>query len=213
MRYNGERCQHGHTIDTHPNCFLKSGKPRLGWFTDYRLGFLDIETTNLKANIGIILSWYIKSSDGNYEKYVLSRKEIVNKNIEDKNAVKALCKALKNYDMIVGYYSKRFDIPFIRTRAIKHGIDFPVYNELYHLDLYDVVKRKMKLNSNRLATATHFLGIDGKTPLEWEDWRYASWGDKTALQEVGKHNKGDVDILERLFELLKPHIRFTRSSI
>ena len=73
------RCIHRHTIEEHPSCFAKgrilydfasdreferlTGIP---WykFPGYRIGYIDIEVDNLKANFGTILAWSVKEKGG-----------------------------------------------------------------------------------------------------------------------------------------------------
>ena len=216
------RCVHRHSILTHPQCFpvprkdedIRTIQPKKIWYEDLKIGFLDIETTHLKANMGIILCWYIKPEGGtDYDKYLLSRKEILTRGVEDKRSLQALNKALQKYDIIVTYYGKGFDAPFIRHRALIQGVDFPVYQQMNHLDMYFVVKSKLKCTRNSLDAACASFGIVGKTHINWEDWRWAAKGDVDALAMVDDHNQGDVDILEELYNKLKPHIRFSKTSI
>ena len=207
------RCRHNHTAMTHPECFIKRlGVPKEDYFDGLKVGFLDIESSNLKANFGVIFSWYIKPEFSNkYDKYVLSREEILSGEY-DKNSMGHLCACLGEYDMIVTYYGKRFDAPFVRTKSLKHGHEFPVANEIIHLDMYDVVKRKLCFHSNRLVVACEYFGIKGKTPIDWHYWTRAMSGDEASLSKIAEHNQGDVDILEMLYHKLKPQIKFTRST-
>ena len=52
------KCKHGHTGLSHPSCYLKETGTEEKW------GFLDIESSNLKANFGIVLTYCIKHKDG-----------------------------------------------------------------------------------------------------------------------------------------------------
>ena len=139
-----------------------------------RHGYLDIETTSLKANIGIMLSWAIKTRDTSETTSALITKEEIFDGDYDKRIVEMLCEELNNYDTLLTYYGTRFDIPFIRTRAIDNNIRFPFYREVSHKDLYYQVRSKLRLNSNSLKTATEFLGIRGKTKLDPRVWRDAT---------------------------------------
>ena len=170
-----------------------------------RLGYLDIETTSLKANIGIMLSWAIKTRDSNKTTSALITKEEIFSGDYDKRIVEMLCEELNNYDTLLTYYGTRFDIPFIRTRAIDNNIRFPFYREVSHKDLYYQVRSKLRLNSNSLKTATEFLGIRGKTKLDPRIWRDATYGDGDALQTVLAHNIADVVILERLHKKIEDY--------
>ena len=170
-----------------------------------RLGYLDIETTSLKANVGIMLSWAIKKRDVNEVTSALITKEEIFDGDYDKRIVEMLCEELNNYDTLLTYYGTRFDIPFIRTRAIDSGIRFPFYREVSHKDLFYQVRSKLRLHSNSLKNATEFLGIRGKTKLDPRIWRDATYGESDALQTVHAHNIADVMILERLHKKIEDY--------
>jgi uncharacterized protein YprB with RNaseH-like and TPR domain len=114
---------------------------------------------------------------------------------------------------VVTYYGTNFDIPFLRTRAMIHGIEFPPYGDVYTWDLYYTVKSKMALTRNNLDRACAVLGIKGKTHLDLQVWGLAALGDETALKKVLTHNKYDVIILEKLHERLCFSRKWTKTSI
>lgn len=169
-----------------------------------RIGYLDIETTNLNANFGFILTWYIKTRDKNeYQFGIINRNEIFDGKF-DKRLVKELLNVFKFYDVIYTHYGsdRRFDVPFIRTRAFANGLQnqLPKYMEKFIMDTYPTARNKLRLHSNRLDSIAEALGIEGikKTPLSPKKWRMAAIGDSKALQYIAKHNKRDVQLLERV---------------
>ncbi|MDV7402283.1 ribonuclease H-like domain-containing protein, partial [Arthrospira platensis SPKY1] len=102
---------------------------------------------------------------------------------------------IKKYRIIVTYYGTKMDVPYVRTKALFHGFEFPAYGELFHWDLYYTVRHKLQLSRNSLAVATAYLGIPGKTPLDAEVWNRAKYGDPEAIDLVVEHNIADVEIL------------------
>jgi len=112
-----------------------------------------------------------------------------------------------------GSHNTGFDIKYIRTKALKYGFDFPEYGTIFHWDLYYTVRAKLKLHRNSLDVATNYLGIAGKTHIDWEVWGRAKFGDKVALAEVLEHNVYDVAILEKLHEKLYPFRKWIRTSL
>jgi len=72
---------------------------------------------------------------------------------------------------LVGYYSTRMDLPYMRAKALHYGLEFPGVGELYHWDLYYTVRYKLGLSRNSLANACDWLGIEGKTPIDKSVWR------------------------------------------
>jgi|WetSurMetagenome_2_1015567.scaffolds.fasta_scaffold107936_4 uncharacterized protein YprB with RNaseH-like and TPR domain len=209
-------CEHSHTIEDHPKCFSE-GKiidrrkdKTTPWYTEpgMKLGYLDIESDGLKADFSTMLTWCIKEKDGPIASDYVNKKELF-EGKADERIIKSLVEELRKYKIIIGYFSTGFDIPFVRTKALHYGLDFPSYGELYHWDLYYTVKSKLNLSRKSLDNACDYLGIKGKTPIDKEVWRRAKYGDPKALVEVLEHNRGDV----RITELLHDKIAFTRKWI
>lgn len=201
------RCKHGHTYAEHPACYIKEKKE------DTKVGYIDIETSNLKANFGIMLSYAIKvRGKGKIFCDTITKKEIEDGTL-DKRLVKQCINDMKKFDVLMGYYSTKFDIPFIRSRAMYWGIDFPIYGELNHKDVWYMVRAKMCLHSNRLESACQHLGIRGKTHIDGLYWIRALSGDEYSLKYILDHNKKDVIILEKLHNRVKDFVRNTTRSI
>lgn len=222
------RCVHRHTIEEHPSCFAKGliqeyefkddreweRLTKIPWykFPGYRIGYFDIETDGLLANFGTMLTWCIKEKGGDTKYSVITKDELFNGTL-DKRLTKEFVDEISNYNIIVGYYSTRFDLPFVRTKALHYDLDFPGYGEIYHWDLYYTVRAKLCLNRNTLDNACEFLHIDGKTPIDKNVWRKAKYGNVKALQTVLVHNLADVEILEKLHDKLSFARKWIRGSV
>ena len=174
-----------------------------------RVGYLDIEASGLDADFHFILSWYIKARERDYyDSAVITKKEIFDLQF-DKRLVIELLKSLDNYDVIYTHWGvdRRFDIPFIRTRAYWHGLQdlLPRNAEKFILDTWPIAKQKLRLHSNRLDSIAECLGIDNvkKTPLKPRLWVMASAGDAKSLEQIALHNKRDVQLLERVHRKLE----------
>jgi len=166
-----------------------------------RLGFFDIETTHLRANFGVMLTYCIldDATDKIFSR-TITREEILHPAVRDRQVIKSLIDDLKHYDTIVTFYGTRFDIPFSRTRALIHGFDFPHHGTLKHKDVYYTVRHKFSLHSNRLENACRTLvGSTGKTSLLPDVWQRAAYGDPRALKYIVEHCKEDVKDLKRLY--------------
>ena len=221
------RCIHRHTIEEHPACFYKGlikydFKDDREWekltgipwyqYPGYKIGFFDIEVDNLKPDFGTVLSWCIKEKEGKISESVITQEEMVN-GVYDKRVVKDFVDEIKKYKIIVGYYSTRMDLPYMRAKALHYGLDFPGAGELYHWDLYYTVRYKLGLSRNSLANACDWLGIEGKTPIDKDVWRKAKYGHKESLKEVLTHNRFDVIITEKLHDKLDFTRKWTRRSV
>lgn len=177
---------------------------RLGiYFKDLaigKIGFFDIECSQLQADFGFMYSWYIKTL-GEEEYYFgcITAEEIRDGTL-DKRIIEELVEALKKYKRIYGFYSSRFDVPFSRTRALAHGIEFVPYGLVEHRDLWYLVRRILKLHRNRLECVCDLFGIKGKTHLEPKTWVTANTGNADALKYILEHNRMDVIILEKVYK-------------
>ena len=206
----------GRTTDSIRNkVFTLRKERRHDWLEEERIGFLDLEASNLKANIGNLISWAIKPLGVKKVAFdCWTREEAIDWDKMDRRIMASLIDELKNYDLVVTYYGTGFDIKFMRTRAMILGLEgFPEFGTLKHFDVYYAVRNKMCLYSNRLAVATQALGIEGKTPLPSSIWGPARLGYKKALKDIKKHNVEDVKILEELYEEIIPYVQITRKSI
>lgn len=185
------------------------------WMAEERIGFFDIESSHLKANIGQMISWAIKPQGVDEVAYKgWTRREAIDWDRQDRRIVRELIKELQNYDLIVTYFGTGFDNKFMRTRALILQVPgFPTYGTLKHFDAYYAVRGRMSLHSNRLAVATQTLGIEGKTPLPPHIWGKARLGYADAMEYVREHNVEDVKILEELYDIILPYVRVTRKSI
>lgn len=218
-------CTHRHTIEDHPACFAQGSinereaskiAKDLGveWYQipEYKIGYLDIETDGFYANTSVILTWSLKEKDGSVIYDKITKKDLFT-GVIDKRVTESLVDAMSKYKIIVTYYGSRFDVPFIRTRALFHQMEFPGYKDLYQWDLYYQVRNKLRLQRNSLDAATAMLGIEGKTHLDLGIWAKAKYGDKEAIDYVLEHNIADVEILERLHNKLTPFAKWNRTSI
>lgn len=201
------KCSHRHTYTRHFNCFIKD------YDLSERTGFLDIETSNLKANFGIVLCWCILDDEGNlYEDWMT--KADVESGTEDMRVVETCIDTMKLFDRVCGHYSTYFDIPFLRTRALIHGLEFPGVGELYHTDVWRMARKSLCLHSNRQAVVAESLyGKTVKTRISHPDWRQAMMGNMESMKEVVNHCQMDVQDLKKNYETLLPFVRPVRSSI
>jgi uncharacterized protein YprB with RNaseH-like and TPR domain len=209
------RCIHRHTVEEHPNCFRKGLLATQMWYRQLgaTIGFLDIETSNLKADVGFMLSWVLKI-ENNVGVYgdVITKKELFDMQF-DRRIVKSLLDVLKPVDILVTYYGTGFDLPFLRTRSLYWGYKYPIYGSIYNFDLYYRVKALLKLSRNSLKSTTDFFGLHEKTDVDLQIWNRARYGDKVALDWVFTHNMDDVLAMQSAFYKLEDYSKWSRKSI
>jgi uncharacterized protein YprB with RNaseH-like and TPR domain len=205
------RCKaHGHTYASHPQCYVKEQQYQ------ERIGFLDIESNHLKANFGHVISYCIIDNFGKTWGRVLSPKEVRDWNILDKKLMQEFSNNVNEFDKLVVYYGRdyRMDIPFLRSRCLKHGVDFPLYKSIKVTDLYDICKSKLSLHSCRLQNVCDFLGIPSKThKLDVDLWVRANKGDPESLKHIWEHNVEDCMSTKSAYERLAPYVANRNTSI
>lgn len=181
----------------HYNCYLTECP------NSRQEAYLDIETSNLRADYGICYCYCFKPK-GSAEiiERVITKGEL--NTCLDKKVVQQFIKDLLRFDFTYGYYSSRFDIPFMRTRALYHGLEFPGYGSRYHKDLYFVCKSKLATSSKKLKVVCKtLLGDTNKTELDPHYWITAMSGNKRALDYIVEHCRWDVIDLERVHRKLE----------
>lgn len=128
------------------------------------------------------------------------------------NDDRALCehiyKVLSEADGIITQNGKKFDLPFLQTRLLKHGL--PPLPPIKHVDTKILMKRNLFLYSNSLDYAGKFFLNEGKVDHDgWELWCRVYDGDSSAKKLMEKYCKGDVLLLEKLYKKL---LRFSKSG-
>lgn len=204
------RCKHGCDGISHYNCYLREGDIK------ERIGFFDIEASNLKANFGIILSWAIKPEGKDWVWYDHVTKADMRSDTLDKRVVKSFCDVLSEFDRLCTWFGTRFDLPFVRTRALWWNLDemFPKYGELLHTDAYYIARNKLCLHSNRQgAVAEAILHEDVKTRIDPTHWIHALQGRQDAIDYIIDHNIKDCYQLEANYQKLRPFVKGMRRSI
>lgn len=187
-------------------------KSRETFRSGLRVGYFDIEATHLKADFGIVLCYYFKTAGKNeYYSSCITRKEILS-GTQDKRIITDFFKHLDHYDVIYAHYGEYFDLPFMRTRALAHGLEsqWPKKNFKYFGDTWRIAKKRLQLSSNRLANLISFCEVEGeKTKVSGRIWNDVLLGgdkkSREALKYVDTHCKIDVVELERVHEKIKPY--------
>lgn len=192
MRLGSMRCKHGHSMLDHYACYTPE---------EERIGFLDIETSNLDADYGSILSWCVLDSKTQEINYGVITQEDIDSGKEDKRIIQELIVELGKYDKIVTFYGKRFDVPYIRTRALVNRVKFPNFGSLSHTDIYFIVRSRFKMSRNGLENACRtLLHKTNKNHIKKEVWKKAMRGDAQSLEYVLDHNKRDVIDTQKLYK-------------
>lgn len=124
---------------------------------------------------------------------------------DDYVVVKKLHEVLQQADIIVAHNGDAFDLKKFNARAIKHNL--PPLPRIQSVDTLKVARREFKFTSNRLDYIGHYLGFGGKMSTPPGMWLQALDGDEKAINAMVKYNKVDVELLEKVYEKLKPWMK------
>jgi uncharacterized protein len=167
-----------------------------------RIVILDIETTSLEADAGVLVGAGLMSDAGGGE-YLEARRTR-----EEKSLLSKLSKRLESYDVMVTWNGKSFDVPFLTTRLMKHGLDPRRFLRRQHVDLADVVKSRLRLTFTYLDHVCDFFEIDRKKGPMGLDvpslYVRALEGDRRASLSIREHCLDDLRATRQLFLKLKP---------
>ena len=186
--------------------------------------FFDIETAqNLVAVFQLANNDWIDPSSIVRERYVISiswmwegektvhavsvlddPKRYAKDPCDDLHVIKTFHKVISEADIVVGHNSDSFDIKWIKTRALFHGL--PALPPLTSIDTYKVAKSKFYFNSNKLDYLGGLLKVGRKKPTTTGLWMRVLQGDKKAIKEMVSYNKQDVLLLARVFYKLRPYM-------
>ena len=167
-----------------------------------KIVILDIETTSLEADAGVLVGSGLMSEAGRGE-YLEARRTS-----EEKSLLSKLSKRLENYDIMVTWNGRSFDIPFLTTRLMKYGLDPRPLVRKPHIDLADVVKSRLRLTFTYLDHVCDFFEIDRKKGPMGLDVPHlyvrALEGDRKALFSIREHCLDDLRATRQIFLKLRP---------
>lgn len=123
----------------------------------------------------------------------------------DKRMLEHFVKIAAEADELVAHNGDKFDLAWIRTRCLFHGIHmFPNYTTV---DTLKVSRSKFKFNSNKLDYIGKFLGIGKKIKTDFNLWKDILLNkDKVAMSKMIKYCIQDVILLEKVYKKLSTHI-------
>lgn len=180
--------------------------------------FLDIETC---PNIGYFWSAGYKV-DISYQQILVERRIITaaymwehedkvhtfiwDKDRGDEKLVRELVEVMNEADEIVAHYGDGFDIPWVKARALRHGIVVPKWKTI---DTKAWASRHFYFNSNKLDYLAAFLGIGTKIRTDYDLWKDATGGSdkqsKAAVEKMRVYNEHDVVLLKDVYTELSKY--------
>lgn len=173
---------------------------------DSKILFFDIETTNLKADFGFLLciGWKWLGTKTVYVPFITHSANTFR--AEEKKLLKEFLEAFEEADVVVSYYGKGFDVPYLQAKSLEYNLG-PLPNPS-HVDLYWTIKHNLAISRKSLQNAAYYLGLSNeKTPVEGRIWVDAMAGSKKAMRYIVSHCKSDVLILEELYLRVRGLVR------
>jgi uncharacterized protein YprB with RNaseH-like and TPR domain len=175
-----------------------------------RIVFLDLETSNLNANYGIVYcACFLEDATGKIKIYRIDNYKIFKKDrTNDKFLVSDIKKEIEGVDILVSYNGKKFDIPFLNSRLAYWGID--TIRIPKHIDLYPIIKWHYRLSDYKLQTASYFWQTENqKTFVDGMHWVKALLS-KKSLDYIVNHCVQDIKVLKEVFERVKASIKYIK---
>lgn len=126
-----------------------------------------------------------------------------NKQRDDEKIIKELLPVMNEADEIVAHYGNGFDLPWVRTRALFHGVVSPIWKSV---DTKAWSSKYFLLNSNKLDYLAQYLGVGTKIRTDYDLWKIATMGSikdgQKVLEKMVAYNKHDVELLEPVYDKL-----------
>jgi uncharacterized protein YprB with RNaseH-like and TPR domain len=179
-----------------------------------KTAIFDIETTSLDAvGAGFLLCVVIQDFHtgeqythrlDDYKKIQLGK---------EKPLVRDVLAALSSYDLLVGHNINRFDLHFLKTRAMRLGLDWSLYPLTYDtLPAFKRVGYRTVMNAFGKPSAGLDMvidaldGVQAKTKIYPATWWQSVWGDKQvrkmAMNAIVEHCQSDVKMNAEIYPAL-----------
>lgn len=172
-----------------------------------RILYLDTETTGLASGAGTV-AFLVGVGFVTKEQFTV-RQFLMRDYAQEGQLLKALSALLPDYDMLVTFNGRSFDIPLLQSRLIMNRMDASLF-DLPHLDLLHLARRtfKMRMKRCRLADVEAEIFHEPRendlpgalVPQRYFD--YLKTGHFSLLADILAHNAQDIASLCRLIGYL-----------
>lgn len=178
----------------------------MDFFKPCDLAFLDIEATGLYSSQPLFLVG-IMYQDGQTQDFII-KQFLANHPGEEQALLVDLVEAVSDFEAIVSYNGKKYDLPYIEGRSVYHGQ--PYKFKKHSIDLLFQARRKYKesLPNCRLQTLEQeVLGFRRRgdipgylIPRAYFD--YVKRGNSEVMEQILFHNKLDLISMVKLMRFL-----------
>lgn len=126
--------------------------------------------------------------------------------LNDYNIVKRLRVYLEDVDILIAHNGDRFDLKKFNARLAYHGL--APLPKILTIDTLKEARKFAVFSSNKLDYLGEFLGLGRKIHTDPELWQYVVRDqNKKAVKEMTDYCAGDVELLEKVYEKLKPYMK------
>lgn len=108
-------------------------------------------------------------------------------------------------DVVIHYNGSKFDIPTLNQEWLSLGWAPPA--TFTEIDLYQIVKKRFRLPSNKLSYIAEYLRLGSKVNHKgMELWIECMNGEPESWETMEQYNKQDTVLLESLYDAILPWI-------
>lgn len=186
------------------------GNPESSLSRPFRRLFLDLEVSP-----NLVLSWKTGYKIDLSPDSIVKERQIIcaawrwegesktysatwDKDQDDRLLVLKLVSVLSEADEVVGHNLAAFDLPWIKARALYHGI--VTSGEYKVVDTCLLARRHFYLNSNKLDYIARFLGLGGKLKTGFDLWKeIVLERSAKALSKMVSYCCVDTELLEQVY--------------
>jgi len=160
------------------------------------IAYFDLETTDLKPEMGLILCCAVLTyPSGDWNVFsILDQGRSDDGELVDSQAAVDIRDCLEQHDIIVGWHSKGFDVPFLNTRLV-HAGERKLRTHL-HIDPMYCYRgwHGVKPTSSSLKAVLEFYDAPfQKMDVPKKVWGAAKNGSERAIQKLVARAKSDVE--------------------
>jgi len=127
-------------------------------------------------------------------------------NQDDKAMLVKFLDVLNSADEAIAHYGDRFDLPWVRTRCLVHGLEpLPLYKTI---DTKAWASKYFYFESNKLDYLSKVLGYGGKLKTDFDLWKdIVLHKSKQAMDKMCRYCAVDVLKLEKVYKRLRACVK------
>lgn len=160
-----------------------------------KLAFVDIESANLNADFGTCVVVSVKPYNGKPVTFTAPPGR-------DKQLLRDATAEMHKYQCWVTFFGRRFDVPFLNSRLLYHGL--PLLEKRHHIDLWMTMKMRTHLSRRNQAHLLNWLGTpESKMSVSPNVWAEMAVKPSEKLEILRERCESDVIGLQAMYERVK----------